>query len=398
MQRTFWRDDRFAICLLGLGMFLIYWLSGIDEVSLPEFADYPFGADVPTYNNYNGYDFHPLSLVMSRAFGWVVTALGVEDFALTRKLPFAVLGAGCCMVAALTFRALMGERYRIHALVGGACFGLSLIVWFYGRTPESYMLTTLLYSGYLYVVVLIAQHGVTLARGSIGSIAAVVFLLAVANDITAFILLTAPVLLFGVRLFKEEGLRRIVIYHVVLVTPYVLMHLAFDHRFMWYFGLVTEYAPAAGMVSTHSDGVVHSVFTPVVQFFFHSVVAPASETTHAPWTEYPTYQGYFTPSLIEYFSRPLSVAALALYVSLFLFWRPARMSRLLWALLAVVGARFVFAAAFNPQEAILYSSVAIMPLFAVLFANLAQSRFRYGLALMATFAVSLAAANAGFLV
>jgi hypothetical protein len=57
----------------------------------------------------------------------------------------------------------------------------------------------------------------------------------------------------------------------------------------------------------------------------------------------------------------------------------------------------VLVLAFNPVEAFLYASVAILPLFLVLFHFLEQSQFKHKTLLVAGFAMAMIATNVSFL-
>jgi hypothetical protein len=134
----------------------------------------------------------------------------------------------------------------------------------------------------------------------------------------------------------------------------------------------------------------------LMNFFFYSLGAPRPELTHAPWLGFPNYHGFFDPSPLSYLSGIAPIAFLALYLSLFAFVRVSRLNRLVLGLAAFVALRFIVVVAFNPVEAILYASVAVLPLLLALFHFLEQSAFRYKTALAGAFALALLATNARF--
>src|SRR5690606_34258013 len=130
--------------------------------------------------------------------------------------------------------------------------------------------------------------------------------------------------------------------------------------------------------------------------FLHSLAAPSAELTNAPWVDFPNYNGFFDPSPLAYLTNLPGVIFAGAYLWLLSFFRPSRIGRLGWGLLAFVFARFLLAATFNPVETIIYASVATLAWLLVLFSCLEKSGSRHQSAVAALFCVSLLFANLRF--
>lgn len=163
-----------------------------------------------------------------------------------------------------------------------------------------------------------------------------------------------------------------------------------------YMSFILEYTPVSEATRADDTRYDFDFIGALMNFFFYSLCAPRPELTSAPWLSFPDYFGFFDPSPLSYFSGPAPVLFLACYLALFAFIRASRVTRLVLGLGAFVLLRFVLVLLFNPVEAILYASVAVLPLLFVLFHFLEASAFRHKTALVATLAASMLVANGQF--
>ncbi len=380
-----------------LAIFGLYLSTGID-ISSTKPEHYPFGADVFLYtggdslvnrwNIFSGNSYHWLVMAVLQVYKGVMGFLGFSETRLVIKLPYAVFGALNVAVSIAAF-ALVSGKLSIRSVIYGFCCGLTFIVWFYSSAPESYILSTLLYSTYFLIFIHMALHGVTINRGIA---LAIVFFLALANDLSALTLVITPLFYYHLEIVRDPALRRIFWLHVAAFAGYALLHHFFVGSLWIYFNLFKEYSPLRRNIPYNA-----SFYEPFLSYFFHSIGAPESHTTHAPWKLFPEYKGYFSPSPLTYLSSAGSILFVAVYIWILSFLRISRIDKLALALSAFVVGRFIITAAFNPVETILYASVAVLPLFIVLFQNIEKSQFSYKATLATLFAASLFVTNLKFM-
>lgn len=375
-------------------LFCLYLFTNADQLSAQSLDHYPFGADVPIYAFGSGVpNLHWLMTVVLKCYRAATSLLGLPETATVIKFPYALIGAANVSFAIAAFSVFF-KNFSTRTVLYGACYGVTFIVWFYGSSPESYALTTLLYTIYLCAFLLATMaerpsiaHGVAMAGA---------FFAALYNDVSIVVLLIVPIIFWGKRLLREPGLTRIAILHGVAIALY-LLHQVVAYDFIGkYVDFFFEYSPvdASGALAAAKYELAWP--EPISSFFFYSLGAPAAELTQAPWLEFPHYRGFFEPSLFSYFGSAAGVLFLASCVALLSFVRMSKFTRLVVALLVFITIRFFLVLAFNPVEAILYASVTMLALLLMIFHFLEASAFRRKTAITCAFFVCLVAANGNF--
>jgi hypothetical protein len=283
------------------------------------------------------------------------------------------------------------KRFDLQIVLYGACYGVALIIWFYGSNPESYALTTLLYSVYL----LIFLHGSQKSFDTRHSIAlALSFLVGMYNEVAIVVVAIVPAILYGKRLATDRGGRQLVYFHAAALGVYFLHQVLRKDLIHFYWEAFTKVSPLRELPADVAYEL--APLGVVMNFFFYSLAAPSAKLTYAPWLAVPTYKGYFDPSPLSYFHSLTSIPFIGVYLALISFVRWSKTTRLVLALSALVGVRFVLACLFNPVESIMYSSVATLPMLLVLFRFLEESEVPFKTLFATGFLLSMLLANGRF--
>ena len=366
-----------------IGMFLFYLFTQLPATFSNTPADWPFGTDMGAYVYGDGRVIqHPISGRIVWYWRDFLTAIGLpESHALGNKIPYAAMGAASFVAFGHVFYALF-KTWRAWLFAG--CVGLSLMVWYYAGTPESYALTTFFYAAYFYCFVRCTEGTPSYL---FGGAAAVIIFLAFVNDVSAPILLIMPVAYFGVRAFTDTRVRNIALMHVgALVAGVICLSVLVD-LFGEYSKMVSEYTP----FESADDGVGYNygLIEPILNYFFFSIAAPAGSLTYIS-PMFPDYMGFFQPSMAGYFLNPFRLLFLFLYLAPLWFLRTTAIDRVILAMLAFVMMRFIAIVLFNPSETIIYASVVALPILAVVFFLIERSQFKHkglfaGLFLLALF-------------
>lgn len=367
---------------------LLYLVSSWSLVSSGNFDDYAFGADSPRYVNGTGNSaFHPLTAKLLQVYRALLDLVSVDATPAVVKVPFAIAGALNVCVATVGFQTLFDRR---RSLVYGATYGCTLVVWFFASIPESYVVTSLLYSVYLVAFFRGVRHGVTVR---VGGVMVVALALAVLNDISALMLPVVPLTYYATRAWTESSLRKMAYAHVGAAVVAVGALALFVDSYGAHTTMVARLSPLA---SGSDVGLLRSVAQTLRNYLFFAIGAPTSTVTHAV-PVYPGYVGFFEPSVTSYLHHPVSVAFLATYVVLISFVRVTRLTRLVLSLATLLVVRLVAIALFNPGESILYVSPVMLALLVCLFSFLEASESRFRTPVAATFAVVVAATNLRFI-
>jgi len=333
-----------------------------------------------------------LKTVQMRVYQAVLDVVGITKTPAWAKLPEMLFGLATLIMAMAVF-AIANKKLSVRAVIYGTCVGLSLVVWYFASVPESYALTTALYTAYVLGLVAAVRFGLSVPL--IASMGAV-FFVALYNDVSIFFLTLVPAVMYGLRLATEKLPRLFVLVHLAGASVY-LVHNIISYDFIRrYLGFFFEYSPLGAESLADNRAYDLNVGGAVMHFFFYSLAAPREELTYAPWTAYPGYRGFFDPSPLSYFGSVGPALFLILYLGLFAFVRLSMVTRLVLSLASYVALRFALVMAFNPVEAILYASVAILPILFVLFHFLEQSSFRWKTAYAGAFALTLFVTNAQF--
>ena len=392
LLKTVWSDLRVntvglsASILAFLGMFLVYLFTQLPDNFPVDPGDWPFGTDLGAYVDGDARVIqHPISGRISYFWRDILSLFGVsETDVLGAKVPYAAMGAASFVVVAHIYAQLFGQT---RAWIFAACFGLSLMVWYYAGTPESYALTTLLYSVYTYLFLRCATDKPSYL---FGAMAAGVLFLAFINDVSAPILVAMPIAYFGLRAVTDKAVRNIAIMHIGAILAGVICLSLLVNLFGEYTQMAGEYTP----IQQDEGGLAYTygLVEPVLNYFFFSLAAPNSSLTYAT-AAFPDYIGFFEPSIVSYFLNPFRLLFLVVYLAPLWFLRQRKVDRVILAMLAFVGARFVAILLFNPGETIIYTSVVTLPLLAFVFCLIERSSFRYKTPYGLAFVVALLGSN-----
>ncbi len=389
-------DRRRILCLavaIVAGQFALFLLSNIDTIARTENSDYPFGSDVATYLHGQGmWDRHWLTTKFFSGYRKLLGLLGVPFEGIAAKAPFAAIGAANVAVAIAAFASLR-QRFDVRSTIYGSCFGFALSHWYFASVPESYALTTLLYSGYILGLIFLARSPVpqTLPSAAL----AMILLIALYNDISIVALTIIPLVIYRAVLFSTPQGRRFVFLHAAAVSIFLFQNSLSKDLFAHYFNIYLAYTPIPNAIATRHM-YEFDLTGAIMNFFFYAIGAPQNETTYAPLLAHPQYRGFFDPSPLSYLTSTISTIFLALYVWLISFIRASRMTRLTVGLSTFILLRFLLVLAFNPVEAILYCGVIVLPLLLVLFQSFEASKFPYKTTFASTFALALFVTNFKF--
>lgn len=187
-----------AICLIMAGL---YFVSDLSILGDNAYDHYPFGSDVPAYSHAEGMpDIHLLKTVQLRVYRAVLGVFGIAETPVWAKLPDMILGLATLIMAMAAF-SIANAKLSVRNILYGTCVGLSLIVWFFASVPESYALTTALYTAYMLGLVAATRFG--LSTPLIAAIG-VVFFLCLYNDVSILFLTLVPAFMYGLRLATEK--------------------------------------------------------------------------------------------------------------------------------------------------------------------------------------------------
>ncbi len=380
---------RLACSLAFVATFLVYLCTLILPVYPTDLGEYPLGTDVGTFVHGDGrVQQHPISGWL--VFGWrgLLTLLGLDgSHPFFVKIPYAILGAVNFLLFAQAFKTLLGgQRAWLYAM----CAGFSLTPWFYAASPESYVLTLTFYTGY----VLAFLHCTQDATYKNGAIAALFLFLAVVNDVSAPMLAVIPTVYFGLRAMTDKTIRNIAFMHAGAVVAGLLFLIVTTDFFADYISMTRHFSP----VKNADSGLVydHGILEPLLNYLFFCLAAPNAETTYAN-SLFPTYFGFFQPSLVDYFKSPFGIPFLVLYLAPLWFLRTSGINRILLAFMAFLAVRFVAILFFNPGEAIIYTSVVVLPILAFIFNLMEKSDFKFKTTHATLLFLTIAGSNGTFL-
>ncbi len=382
---------------LVIFVFLIYYATNLYSINSKELNDYPFSSDVAMYAFGDGApEGHRLTTLLLRTYRYLITSLfGLQETAARIKLPFALMGAANFVVAVAAFSHFFGG-FRPRTILYGLCYAFSFMVWYFASVPESYALTTLLYSVYIYVFLRFGKERITL-RTSITL--TIVFLAALYNDLSVLLLLAVPAIYFGFRLATEPDIRRCVMLHMAAFAVYLVHNVAVDHFFFRYWLSLKINSPIDQGSGLMGYVYNHNISELITAFFLHGVGAPSTDLPHATGrAPFPYYKGFFDPSLYNYFDDPTSLFFFAIFIWLVTFIRVSKATRVIVALAGFVAVRMAFVALYNPAEAILYPILSMLALMLILFYFLEVSTFKYKTALVALLLTSIVTTNAKFFI
>lgn len=376
-------------------VFFIYYITFLHSITSKELNDYPFSSDVAMYAFGDGApEGHRLITLLMLNYRYLIfTFLGFPETSALVKLPCAIMGAANFAVVLAVFTHFFGG-FGLRTALYSLCYAFSFMVWYFASVPESYALTTLLYSIYIYVLLRFGKDAIT-PRTAIAL--TIVFFAALYNDLSVLLLLIVPTIYFGFRLATEPDIRRCVILHTAAFTVYLLHNVAVDHFFWRYwlsFKINSPVDQGGGLTGYVYN---HNIVDLITAFFLHGVGSPSVELPHATGrVPFPYYKGFFDPTLYNYFDDPTSLLFLVMFILLVAFIRVSKATRMIAALTGFVTIRLGFIALYNPAEAILYPILSMLALMLILFYFLEASSFRYKTAFAALLLTSIVATNAKF--
>jgi hypothetical protein len=352
LRRPQWLAITSGIFLLVA--FYVYWVTGVAR-TMGDFEVQPFGLDVPVYAAFEGSPNHWLVTKGVRVYGRAANLLGTAHDPLVAKFPYAVMGVVNLMLFAICLNLLFG-RWTWRWLPLGVGYAFSLTIWIFAQSPESYMLSILLTTGYIAAFLWFLRREAT---DRIALVMAAVYCLGLLNDITGLLLGVIPVVVYGLSSFQKPILRRAAFYHLAAVAIFVVIHFG-NNTQAEYADLIQKYSP----LFSDEARTGFNLLVPVMDFLFHSVGAPTPEPTFAALASVPNYHAYFSPSLAEYLSNWKSALFLICYLALLANAAGGlAVDRVRVALSIFFGLRISYAILFNPAESILYSGITVVVIF-----------------------------------
>jgi hypothetical protein len=353
--------DRIFVVVFAFGL---YWLSS--AVLQSHMACCYFGADANLYQMLDqGHvegrlaRFHPLTIGM--ALVWMDAFRGfvpwISPFYLLQAM-FAAVGAAGVWAAMAAFASIVPRR---DVAVWGLIYAVSFGIWYFSSIAESKIVTASLASIYLALYLRLREQwslkGAMLLTAALGA--------ACLNEIVSAFLIIVPVTEALLSRDWTWRAHRWIVAHAAVaplaylflegvINGHVIAPVAYAESgshlrmLLFYVGLTDHSAP--------------SLYAFALNWLFFNIAAPAQDALYAI-PIWPTYRGYFEPSLAPYFFRPITVALMALSgivaVAIMFFRKredsPSPMRHLLWALAAYALLRAVFFFIFNPPEALLFS-------------------------------------------
>ncbi len=365
------------IWIVGVFFFVLYFFSLTNEVGSLVLKDYPFGADVPLYirailsDHFTGITArHPITVGIITGIKLIIKMipLNINKIAIL-KLFFAFIGSLNIVIVYKLFSKI-GKQRIINILMVMA-YGFSFSVWYFASVPESYIVSTLLYSCYL---LLFISYKDKLDWQKTGILSALLIVCSL-NEIISLFLLVIPLVYYGQKLFLNKDLRNKMLVHILSVTLIsffvinaVIYGLEECSIFEYYIKFSQEY-----------NKIKYSFYElkePLLNMFFFNIGIPAKSVFYAT-KKFPDYIGFFIPSLVEYFKHIFSALFLILWIGLLGRIKIVRNNSLMLSLLVLIILKFIFIASFNPGEAILYSSDSNLPLFCVILLSQQSSQKKY---------------------
>jgi hypothetical protein len=404
-----------ALSLIVACAFALYWATAI-RLDAHKVAPY-FGADTWFYVKLAQDDligriagdyhldrvtrFHPTTVALAFVWMKVLSPLTawINPPTLLQGL-FAAVGAAGVWAAVSAFRAVVSRSY---ALLFGIVYALSLSVWYFASIEESKIVTATLSGFYIAVYLHLRQRrtdrGVALLTG--------IMLLGCLNEIVFAFLAIIPV----VDTLRQRGwdwrAGRWIGWQVLAgVVAFVILEGVLNRWLLAGVKQADETSHFTMMISymLASAHGLESIYLVLLNWLFFSVAAPTAKVTFA-LPAWPTYVGYFEPSLANYLLSP-ATAALTLFFALMLAacLLPRYRARalgdttgIILPLIAYTALRGFFFFVFNPGEIQLFASTAPLPHLLALAIPFAASRFPEKRMLLTAFAALLFVVNAGFI-
>ncbi len=312
---------------------------------------------------------------------------------------FAAIGAGGVRAALSAFERLVERRY---ILLCGLIYASSLGVWYFSSIAESKILTATLTTIYIAIYLDLRESwrwdGVILLTGVLAA--------ACLNEsVSAFLIIIPVVDLARRRRLNVRVLAALAAHAVVILLALYIAEV-----------IVPSFlAPAVGNLESGSsssmfwfyaqlsDHSLSSLYGYVLNWLCFNIAAPTPHA-FAAVPIWPTYFGYFTPSLAGYFGAPASAGLVVLAAIMALSsLAPSADARrpvsaaVLVSLLAFSALRGAFFFAFNPAEVMLFSSAVTLPILICLLAPFLGSRFPAKMPVLAVFAFFLITNNLRFM-
>ncbi len=360
------RSKKLLVGALFGGFLLLYLWLNASSVRSNSYREYTFGADVPRYTAIFKYGKvnsgkiatrHPLPVAISITFKQALAPLERQiGLPLYMKAPYALFGALAVLVAYAACKHVLGDTPL--ALMGAALFGFSGAVLYFASVPESYIITTFFSSLFILAFLKLTQE--VSAKNLI--LLTLWYLLSVLSEALTAALLVIPLVYFA-REFVTDAKTRIPLSVTVLACALLAfgslslsMHLVSGDAVIPYYFQFKGEQSAPAVPSLNALGEV------ALNFTFFGIGYPGYAVTHALVWE-PSYSGFFTPSLLEYFKTKSGGAFFLLYaVLLYLLVRGAsKNTRLKAALLAYILLRMVAVLLINPWESYLYLAPLVLP-------------------------------------
>lgn len=410
------RTFQVATAILAFAAFGIFWVSS--SVLEARRATSLFGADTwfyillvdPTVLGRIAADYHLDRVArfhvttVAAAVAWMKLLVPLGEWTtpqLWLKAMFAATGAVGVWAAVRAFAAFVPAAF---ALLFGAIYASSFSVWYFSSIEESKIVTATLTAIYIAGYLRLRTRW----DWRLAAALAVVMFVACLNEVVAGFLLVIPAVdMLLQRRFDRERIRWITIH--AATCPFAL--------------LVLEFAIGGSQAAAarHAEGASHfsmffyyvarndyglaSLYSFFANWLFFNIAAPKPEAMHA-LAAWPTYRGYFQPSLLDYFRAPLPALTLLLMLAVVaVSVLPRRRTLLdagtrsiLMALAAYVALRTTFFLVFSPTEPLLFSSSITLALLLIVAVPFAASALPGRQSLLTALAAMLLLTNASFMV
>jgi hypothetical protein len=384
-----WRCDA-RPALLALVFLALYFFSSLGRVGPHDFALYPFGADVPYY--LEAFDTpghvkasallkHVTTVHLIFFWRWLLHSNGGVT---AIKLLFAIIG-GANIAAAYGIARRFAAPAR--AMTWAACYGVTGAVWYFASVPESYIVTTLLTTLYLFFAMrwtgsrrwpdLLAMT-VVLAAGTLNEIIFPLTAVIPAAMLAGAAMKNGRVDSHGgksLALFFAHGLVAGAVCLLTLAPIAAGVAAKHRHAEKMSFGagvqsLLQFYRDDHDLErsiyekSGQQQITLRHLYGSVLNLTLFPVCFP---DRHAQTADplFPGYRGYFRPGLSAFKKNPAGLAAALILIALAVPSLPKILrehTALAAGLLAWLAARFLLFATYNPVETILYAAPAVLPL------------------------------------
>lgn len=377
---------RFMVSIMFL---VIYFISGFNNLNSYSNEDYPLEADGGAYYRMfsGGWLNDDLALKHSITITFAIVvreiAQGLEGF-LNKKIIikafFAIIGIINLLISWEIFCFYNKENSLLLTLI----YGFSASIWFFSSIPESYIISVLFASLYLFLFLKFQNSwnfkNIFLLTAPL--------ILGILNDITLIILLVIPLVFYNKELIKNAKERYLFIIHglsAFLVIHIVLNFLSQRVHELSIYKYYLTYKQIWGLDTT-SKGL-YELHELLLNMLFFSIGFPSGQASYSS-NIFPGYDKTFLPSLLQYFEHTFSTIFLLLFIILiviFIYGFFTYRNTMSCALLSFIALKMGIIFWVHPWSSFMFSIVVNLPWLIVLSYYLQKSRFKYKTAFLIVF-------------